>query len=101
MPAAVTKIKEIIWVAQFVEKIESKHGVSTDEVEQAFAGRPLIQRFERGDVRGEDLYRLLGRTDSGRRIAVFFVLKARERALIISARDMTAGEKKIYGKIKS
>ena len=100
MQTAVTKIKEIIWLAQFVEKIESQHGVSIDDVEQAFANRPRIQRFERGDVRGEDLYRLLGRTDSGRRIAVFFVLKARGRALVVSARDMTVGEKKIYGKIK-
>ncbi len=96
-----TKIKEIIWVAQFVEKIENKHGIRTDEVEQAFAGHPRIHRFERGNIRGEDLYRLLGRTDSGRRIAVFFVLKAGGSALIISARDMTAGEKKIYGKIKT
>ena len=100
MQTAVTKIKEIIWLAQFVEKIESQHGVSIDDVEQAFANRPRIQRFERVDVRGEDLYRLLGRTDSGRRIAVFFVLKARGRALVVSARDMTVGEKKIYGKIK-
>jgi hypothetical protein len=28
-------ITELIWLTQFVEKIESKHGVNTDEVEQA------------------------------------------------------------------
>jgi len=96
----VLKIKEIIWLAQFVEKLEAKHGVTTEEVEQAFGNRPLIHRFERGDVRGEDLYRMLGRADSGRRLAVFFIMKPGERALIISARDTTDGEKKIYGKSK-
>ena len=94
------KIKEIIWLAQFVEKIESKHGVTTEEVERAFGNRPLIHRFERGDVRGEDLYRMLGRTDSGRLLAVFFIMKPGERALVISARDMTDGEKRSYGKSK-
>ncbi len=94
------KIKEIIWLAQFVEKIERKHGVTTEEVEQAFGTRPLIHRFERGDVRGEDLYRMLGRTDGGRGLAVFFIMKPNERALVISARDMTDGEKKSYGKFK-
>lgn len=94
------KIKEIIWLAQFVEKIESKHGVTTEEVEQAFGNRPLIHRFERGNVRGEDLYRMLGRTDSDRGLAVFFIMKPSERALVISARDMSAGEKKSYGKSK-
>jgi hypothetical protein len=96
----VLKIREIIWLAQFVEKIERKHGVTTDEVEQAFGNRPLIHRFERGDVHGEDLYRMLSRTDSGRQLAVFFIMKPGERVLVIFARDMTGGEKKSYGKSK-
>ena len=48
MQTAVTKIKEIIWLAQLVEKIESRHGVSTDVVEQAFAGHPASRDSSEG-----------------------------------------------------
>jgi hypothetical protein len=44
---------------------------------------PKTQGFERGDVRGEDLYRMLGRTVSGRYLAVFFIYKEGGRALVI------------------
>jgi hypothetical protein len=67
------KIKEIIWLAQFVEKIKRKHGVGVDEVEQTFANRPHIRCFQKGDVKGEDLYRFLGQTDAGRYLAIFFI----------------------------
>jgi uncharacterized DUF497 family protein len=60
------KIKKIIWLIHFAEKIESKHGLRIDEVEQTFANPSRIQRIEKGDVQGEDLYRLLGQTDAGR-----------------------------------
>ncbi len=95
------RIDEIVWMEQFVEKIERKHGVSVDEVEETLVNRPRIQRFERGDVKGEDLYRALGRSDSGRYLAVFFVRKAANRALIISARDLGEGERKSYAKRKA
>ncbi|HEX5707741.1 MAG TPA: BrnT family toxin [Pyrinomonadaceae bacterium] len=83
------KISSILWLAQFVEKIERKHGVSTEEVEEVFANGPRVSRIERGDVAGEHLYRALGRTDAGRR-----------GALVISARDASRGERKSYGKRK-
>jgi hypothetical protein len=35
-------ITHIIWLTQFVDKIESKHGVGTDEVEQVLNNRPRI-----------------------------------------------------------
>lgn len=92
------EIIEIIWMAQFAEKIEQKHRVSVLEVEQVFANRPRIKRLERGDVRGEDLYLALGKTDSGRYLAVFFIYKKRGSALVISAREMTRQERNTYGK---
>lgn len=90
------KIREIVWLIQFVEKIERKHGVGVDEVEQAFANRSRIHRIEKGDVEGEDLYRLLGQTDAGRYLAVFFIYKSGGKALIISARDMSDRERNNY-----
>jgi hypothetical protein len=60
------KITEIVWLTKFIEKIERKHGVSADEVEQVFANRPSFRLIERGDVGGENLYRAVGQTDAGR-----------------------------------
>lgn len=94
------KITELVWLTRFVEKIERKHGVSTDEVEQALANRARIQLIEKGDIAGEDLYRAIGQTDDGRYLAIFFIYKGRRRALVISARDASSGEKKSYVKHK-
>jgi hypothetical protein len=40
----------------------------------------------------------LGRTDSGRYLAILFIYKRTKGALILSARDMADKEKKQYGK---
>lgn len=95
------KITDIIWLTRFIEKIEQKHGVSTDEVEQVFTNHPQIRLIERGDVNGENLYRALGQTDGGRFLGVFFIYKGENRALIISARDASSRERKSYGKYKN
>ena len=93
-------IKRLIWLTQFVEKIERKHGVEVEEVEELFVNRPRIQRVEKGDVVGEHLYRALGQTDAGRYLTVFFIYKGGGGALVISARDASPGERKSYGKHK-
>lgn len=93
-------ITNIIWLAQFVDKIESKHGVSADEVEQVLKNRPRIQKIERGVSEGEDVYRAIGQTEAGRFLVVFFIYKGRGRALVISARDVSQRERKNYGKRK-
>lgn len=50
--------------------------------------------LEKGHRRGENLYAALGRTDSGRYLTVFFVLKRNGQALVVSARDMSDAERK-------
>jgi uncharacterized DUF497 family protein len=40
----------------------------------------------------------MGQTDSGRYLIVFFIHKKDNRALILSARDMTSAERKRYEK---
>lgn len=92
------EIHEILWLDEVVAKIEHKHRVSTDEVEQVVHGRPLVKRLERGRVAGEDLYVALGRTDAGRCLSVFFICKEGNRALVISARDMDRKERRLYGR---
>jgi uncharacterized DUF497 family protein len=94
------EITEIIWLTQFIEKIERKHGVSTDEVEEVLANRPRFRLVERGDVSGENLYRAVGQTDAGRYLVIFFIYKNQNRALVISAREASSGERRSYGKHK-
>ncbi len=47
---------EVIWKDKFVDKIEGKHKVITDEVEEVLFSKPHTRRAEKGHVRGEDLY---------------------------------------------
>jgi uncharacterized DUF497 family protein len=90
------KLYEIIWKDQFVEKLETKHGIYTDEVEEVLFGKPHIRRAQRGRVKGENLYAAYGQTNSGRYLIIFFIRKENIAALPISARDMTDSERKYY-----
>jgi len=56
------RIVGFIWLENVVEKLEVKHNVFSEEVEEVFASRPKIKRMNRGRFRGEDVYRALGRT---------------------------------------
>jgi uncharacterized DUF497 family protein len=90
------RIKEIIWLDRFVEKMERKHGVATSEVEQILHGKQKVRRVARGNVGGEDVYLALGQTDGGRYLAVFYILKKDRSVLPISARDMDDKERRRY-----
>jgi len=91
-------IKEIIWVESVVEKLQSKHSVSQNEVREVFEGNPRFFFVEEGNFQGEDLYTAMGRTDAGRYLINFFIYKKNKDAIILSARQMTSKEKKRYGK---
>jgi len=90
------QLNEVIWKDYFVDKIEVKHGVSTDEVEEVLFSKPHVRRAQKGRVKGEDLYTAYGQTDSGRYLIVFFIRKEGAAALPISARDMTDAEERYY-----
>ncbi len=53
---------------------------------------------EKGHRRGENVYSAMGQTGAGRYLIVFFVHKKSRQALILSAREMTDGERKRYEK---
>lgn len=89
-------LHEVIWKDVFVEKLEAKHGVTTEEAEQVLFSRPHVRRAQRGRVKGEDLYVGYGQTDEGRYLVVFFIRKYQTAALPISARDMTRSERRYY-----
>jgi uncharacterized DUF497 family protein len=94
------KIEGFIWYTDILEKLESKHNVTTDEVENLFNRRPVIRKIEKGHVQGENLFRALGQSHNGRYLTVFFIYKATREALVISARDMSARERNYYAKRK-
>jgi uncharacterized DUF497 family protein len=92
------RINGIIWLEDILEKLERKHAVKQEEVRQLFARSPRFRFVERGHRHGEDVYSAMGQTQAGRYLIIFFVLKKDNRALILSARDMTDPERKKYGK---
>jgi len=92
------KITQVIWLKQFSDKIESKHAVSRDEVEELFRSQPRYKLMEKGLISGENVYRAFGQSKDGRYLLVFFIYKGQGRALVISARDASIREQRRYGK---
>jgi len=92
------EITEFIWLDEIVEKIESKHHVRQTEVEDVLGGSPKFRKMLKGRSHGEHIYRALGRTTGGRYLTVIFIYKRTGQALILSARDMDAKERRSYGK---
>ena len=91
-------ITGFVWLEEYVEKLERKHQVSTEEVETVFAARPRYRFVEKGHRPGENLYAAMGQTETGRYLIAFFVHKLDGQALIISVRDMDDAEKRLYGR---
>ncbi|MCW5962357.1 MAG: BrnT family toxin [Pyrinomonadaceae bacterium] len=92
------KIKGMIWLEEIVYKLERKHSVKTSEVIELFNSTPRFRFIEKGHRKDENVYAALGKTDSGRFLICFFVYKRDHRALVLSARDMTPGERRKYDK---
>jgi uncharacterized DUF497 family protein len=92
------KITGLIWLDEIVEKLARKHHVEAYEVAELFGGDPKFRFVERGYREGEHVYAALGQTEAGRYLVAFFILKADDRALLLSARDMTPGERKRHGR---
>ena len=81
------------WDEQNMDHI-ARHGVEPDEAESLLDGVPLILRTEDGK------YLAYGQTDEGRYLLVGFVRKSAALIRVISARDMTDGEKKRHRRRK-
>lgn len=86
------RISELHWLDHIVDKIELKHHVAPKEVEELIKGIPHVRRGEQGT------YRAYGQTYGGRYLFVVFVLESTSIARIITARDMTEAERKLYKK---
>ncbi|NOZ06360.1 MAG: BrnT family toxin [Chloroflexi bacterium] len=92
------RIYHIIWLPDIEDKLFHKHNVLVEEVEEALFEQPHIRFVEKGHREGEDLYAAYGQTTAGRWLIAFFVLKSPHEALVISARDMTRKERRLYAR---
>jgi uncharacterized DUF497 family protein len=72
------------------DKLASKHGVQVYEVEEGLAGDALVKRAAGG------LYHVWGRSEAGRYLAVVVRDLGVGRARLVTARDMTARERRRY-----
>lgn len=90
------EISRIIWLEDIVEKLLWKHNVEEREVIEVFENKPKFRRKEKGYKPGEDVYAAFGQTDAGRFLSVFFVHTKDNRAIIVSAREMTKKEREKY-----
>ena len=92
------QIDDIIWLPQFVEKLERKHDVTIEEVEEVFVKNPRFRFINKGQRPGEDVYSASGQTNAGRYLIIYFILKPRNRALVVSARNMDRKERRQYAR---
>ena len=91
---ALEKCTGFEWDEHNANKIWTKHQVNPVECEQIFVRLPLlISGAERSF--DEQRFYALGQTEAGRRLFVVFTLR-RDLIRVISARDMSRKEKKVY-----
>ncbi len=92
-------ITYIVCPTAIEEKLDSKHRLTLYEARQVLLNQPRIRFAEKGHVEGNDVYAAFGQSLGGRYIAIFFVYKPETTtAIIISARDMNAKERRAYGR---
>ena len=86
------RIEGFIWEEWVLDKLDWKHGVDPQEVEEAFFNPPYKVRRT-----GDGKYLLYGRSNSGRYLFVVFVWED-QSVKVITARDMMPAERKLYGR---
>jgi hypothetical protein len=72
-----------------------KHKVTWSECEEVFFNQPLLVASDIERSRGESRFYALGRTDVGRSLFLVFTIR-NKLVRVISARDMSRRERKVY-----
>ena len=86
------------WDAANAEKNWTAHQVSPAEAEQVFFNRPLLVADDVRHSRHEQRYYVLGQTDEGRMLFIAFTVR-KNKIRVISARDMSRKEEKVYKRL--
>jgi len=82
------------------EKNWGKHGVLASECEEVFFNLPLLLQSNDAHSQKEPRYYVLGHTIAGRRLFIAFTIRE-DKIRVISARDMSKKERKIYEQANS
>ena len=91
------KIDAFIWPEERIEHI-ARHGVTPEEVEEVCFGKSLVRR---GKSEGENpVYYVLGQTEAGRALFCVAIRFPDGNGYPVTAREMTAKEKRRYRKWK-
>ena len=88
------------WDESNREKNWEKHAVLASECEEVFFNLPLLLQSDVGHSQKEPRYYVLGHTISGRRLFIVFTVRE-DKIRVISARDMSKKERKLYEQIDS
>lgn len=88
------------WNAGNSEKNWRHHEVRQTEAEQVLLNRPLLFVPDAKHSRAEPRHFTLGRTDSGRELAIVFTIRSKS-VRVISARPMSRAERRAYAKVIS
>lgn len=77
-----------------------KHEVLASECEEVFFNLPLLLQPDDAHFQDEPRYYALGHTIAGRRLFIAFTVR-KDKIRVISARDMSKKERKIYEQANS
>ena len=82
-------IRGFIWDDENVVHL-TRHAVSPEEVQEVLVAEPLVLRGP------DDRYLAYGRTENGRWVFAVYVIRPQGRIRVLTARDMTEGERRLY-----
>ena len=84
------QLKSLVWTSKNASHI-ARHEITPSEIEEVmFGGTPLIRKGR------ENVYYSYGQTGSGRYLFVVFVLWNSGQGFVVTARQMTEAERKLY-----
>ena len=88
------------WDAGNTDKNWHHHQVRQAEAEQVLLNRPVVFTADPKHSRIEARFFTLGRSDSGRHLAIVFTTRGK-LVRVISARPMSRAERRAYGQIQA
>ncbi len=92
-------VEEFEWDEGNVKKNWEKHRVAHIECEEIFFNKPVIVKKDESHSTKEERYFALGKTDTDRLLFIVFTVRD-NKIRVISARDMSRKERKVYEQIK-
>jgi len=93
------KLEGFDWDKGNVEKSKQKHNVAIKECEEIFFNRPLLINFDLKHSEKEKRFQVLGKTNKDRKLFLVFTIR-NKLIRVISARDQSREERKVYEKNK-